>query len=73
MDDPHVRIEDTYHLVILAADHAKIGDLLELQHFREEVRCPVNIRNREAYHFDPLHLAGQTVARMANMARECHQ
>ena len=72
MNDPHVRIEQAFHLAVLAANNAKIGNLLELQYFREEVCLPLDIHDREADHFHPLYVAGQTVPRMAGMARRCH-
>jgi hypothetical protein len=69
MNDPHVGVEHAFHPVVLGAGDAKIGNLLELQHFREKVRLPVNIRNREADHFHAFHIARQTVPGMAGMPR----
>ena len=71
MDDPHVHVEHAFHLVVFTAGDTKIGDLLEMQDFRQEGRFPVDIANREADHFHPLHIAGQTVARMSRMGRQC--
>ena len=68
MHDSHVGVEHALHLVVFAADDAKVRDFLELQDLREEVCLALDIGDREADHFYALHIAGQ-VARLARLAR----
>ena len=69
MDDPHVGVEHALHLVVFAANDAKVRDFLELQDLGEEIRLALDIGDREADHFDSLHVAGELVARMTRLAR----
>src|SRR5215831_6482082 len=69
LHDAHVGVEYADQGVVLAADDAKIGKLLELQHVDEEVRRALDISNGEADRFDALH-GSRTILRAANRKRQ---